>query len=111
VDADHGVMASLFPELGVDDPVPDLERWRREMVADTLIAEEQGRPVGYLYLQALRETGHVRHVVVSPEARGEGVGRALMAAAAERFRAAGAREWALNVKPDNVPAVRLYESL
>jgi hypothetical protein len=34
-----------------------------------------------------------------------------MAAAATRLRAAGARRWCLNVRPDNEPARRLYESV
>ncbi len=101
----------LVPELGVPDPIPDRARWEAEIRSDMLFLEHDGAPVGYAWGKAFGDTGRVMHVVVDPAWRGRGVGGALMAAIAERLRAAGCRRWALNVKIDNVPAIRLYESL
>jgi GNAT superfamily N-acetyltransferase len=108
---DYRVFTRLSPELHVNDPIPSLERWTADIAPTTLIAEREARPVGYGFFQVLHGIGYVRNVVSAPEARRTGVGRALMAAMAAHFRAHGARAWCLNVKPTNLPAVRLYESL
>lgn len=107
--ADYADFARLFPELLVGDPVPSMDRWRDEMVPSSLVAERGGQVVGYSYFQLIGTTGHIRNVVVAPQARGGGVGLALMKAMRRRFVDAGISVWNLNVKPDNQPARRLYE--
>ena len=107
-DLDH--FARLFPDLGVDDPLPTRERWERSLAPDTMFFEEGGAVVAYAYVQTLQAVGYVRHLVVDPAHRGRGVGRAVMDAVAARLRAAGCSRWCLNVKPDNAPALRLYRS-
>lgn len=103
--------ARLYPELGVDDPVPAQADWLRRMAADTLFLERGGRVVAYGYAQALGDSGYVRHVVVAPVARGTGLGRATMLALRDRLRERGCSAWQLNVKVDNRPAIALYRSL
>ena len=53
---------------------------------------------------------HVCQVIVDPAWRGQGVGRRLMEALARHLRGAGCTHWYLNVKRDDVPALRLYAS-
>jgi ribosomal protein S18 acetylase RimI-like enzyme len=84
---------------------------------DHLVAESgDGRIVGYLRLgfpTSLAVNAHVRQIqgfVVAEEARGAGVGRALLRAAAEEARRQGARRLTLRVLGHNTPARRLYES-
>ena len=108
----------LFPELAVEERTVENDRWAREMMATTLIAEVGSasaprRAVGYTYFQIIRDTAYVRHLVTAPEARRRGVGRALMTAIAARALAHTPQcsAWCLNVKPDNVAAVRLYERM
>lgn len=108
--ADHATFARLFVELATGDAVPDPGRFEAQLMGDTTIAEEGGRPVGYAYAQTLETTGYVRHLVVDPAARRRGVGRRILVALAARFRGAGCRRWCLNVKPDNHAARALYES-
>ncbi len=57
------------------------------------------------------DTAVIEAVAVLPEARGRGVGRALMSQALEEARRAGRRRVALYVVEGNEPAVRLYASL
>ncbi len=111
VPLDYPDFARLFPELTTDHVPPSEPRWLAEMAATTLLAEEDGAAVGYLYAQPLAEMGYVRHLVVAPRARGRGVGRALLLAAGEGFLRLGIARWCLNVRPDNVPALRLYTSV
>lgn len=108
---DYALYLQLLPELGVDDPPPYAERWRDEFVPNTQIAELNGTPAGLIYTVTLAETGYVRNLIVAPSARRHGVGRALLEFVANQLRANGKTGWALNVKPDNVAAIRLYEAM
>lgn len=109
--SDHAAFSTLFPELRVDDPTPSLERWTTEMVPTTFVAEESGTVVGYTYFQVFAGEGIIRHLVVAPSHHGRRIGQQLMTSAAEVMRRAGATRWSLNVKPDNVPALRLYRRM
>jgi ribosomal protein S18 acetylase RimI-like enzyme len=83
---------------------------------DHLVAELDGTVVGYLRLAfptSLACNAHVRQIqglVVAGEARGAGVGRALLRAAQDEARRQGARRITLRVLGHNTPARRLYES-
>ena len=110
--SDYDAFRALFPELGVDDPIPSPERFAAEMAPRMLLAERPADGVvGYALYDVLDGLAYVRHLVTGPEARRTGVGRALLRAVAEDAVALGARTWVLNVKPDNVAALALYESL
>lgn len=81
---------------------------------DHLVAELDGRLVGYLRLgfaTPLASNVHVRQIrglAVDEAARGKGVGRALIRAALERARALGARRVTLHVLAHNAAARALY---
>ncbi|MEU7659789.1 GNAT family N-acetyltransferase [Streptomyces lincolnensis] len=83
---------------------------------DHLVAELDGTVVGYLRLghpTPLVSNAHVRQIlgfVVAEEARGGGVGRALLRAALDEARRQGARRITLRVLGHNTPARRLYET-
>ena len=109
--ADHADFVRLFAELKTGDRRADSERWVADVMPDTFFLEEDGRKVAYAYVMLLGELGYVCHVVVDAPARGRGVGRALMRVIADRLREKRCTRWELNVKPDNLPAVRLYESV
>ena len=106
---DYKSFALLFPELETGDRVPSAQRFCDELAKSSIIVERGGQTLGYAYFQLLRTTGYIRNVVVAKEARGRGVGAALMEALRGLFRERGARTWELNVKPDNRAALRLYE--
>ena len=108
---DYPSFARLFPELLVDDPVPGAEVWASTFVPSTWVAVRGAEVLGYCYCQKYLASGYVRNVVVAPEARKAGVGRALMQATADELRAQGKRSWCLNVKPDNEAALALYRSV
>ncbi|MFF3331299.1 GNAT family N-acetyltransferase [Streptomyces sp. NPDC002888] len=83
---------------------------------DHLVAELDGRAVGYVRLgfpTPLASNAHVRQIqglAVAEEARGRGVGRALVRAAVEEARRRGARRITLRVLGHNAPARSLYEA-
>ena len=105
--SDHATYVRLFPELGVDDAIFDEARFVREMMPTTVVAEGDG----YAYFVVIGETTHISQIVVAPHARRAGVGRALMLEIAQRARDARCTTWRLNVRPENAPALALYEGL
>src|SRR5262245_49568642 len=87
--SDYETFIKLFRELNVDDPVASLERFGAEIAPTMVIAERDGRTTGYAFFRPLKDVVHLAHVVTAPDARRQGVGRALMAEVARRGREAG----------------------
>ena len=117
--ADYDAFTRLFPELGVHDPVPSREHFEAKVVPDALFAKEGDEVAGYIWARKRGAKLHVVHVITSPTHRRRGVARVMMNAVAERARRATSTEtgaadvperWMLNVKPENVGAIALYES-
>ncbi|MEZ7004213.1 N-acetyltransferase family protein [Streptomyces sp. AD55] len=83
---------------------------------DHFVAELDGEIVGYVRIgfpTELASNTHVRQIrglAVSDAARGRGAGRALVRAAVEDARRAGARRITLRVLGHNTAARKLYES-
>lgn len=83
---------------------------------DHLVAEYEGRLVGYVRLgfpTPLASNAHVRQIrglAVAEEARGKGAGRALVRAAVAEARRRGARRITLRVLGHNTAARALYAS-
>ena len=74
-----------------------------------LVADDAGRPVGMVSITAVeQDEAEVISMWVAPEARGSGVGQALVRDAVARAAAAGARKVTLNVRVGNAHASRLY---
>ncbi|MFF8968170.1 GNAT family N-acetyltransferase [Streptomyces sp. NPDC014995] len=100
------------------EPQPPYEPFfsERHSPEDTLVAELDGRVVGYVRLglpTSLACNAHVRQIqglAVADEARGRGVGRTLIRAALDEARRRGARRVTLRVLGHNTPARKLYES-
>ncbi|MBU6373986.1 MAG: ribosomal protein S18-alanine N-acetyltransferase [Alphaproteobacteria bacterium] len=74
-------------------------------------AERDGRLVGFVLAWAAGGESEILTLAVDPAVRRGGFGRALMTAAMELARAAGAAEMMLEVDADNTAAVALYAGL
>ena len=101
--------ALTFPE----DP------WTPFMLADELMspasrywiaADESGAPIGYGGVKVAGDQADVMTIGVAPQARGRGVGRAILDALLDWARQAGAAEIFLDVRPSNEGAIALYNS-
>jgi len=95
-----------------DDPWP-FEAFERFLDEPTfLVAERDGSVVGYVVADATpnfgRDIGHVKDLAVAPDARGDGIGRALLRSALRGLRVRGAAVVKLEVRPSNEPALSLY---
>lgn len=113
---DRAVWSTLHSVQSEPQPPYDPFFSERFGPRDHLVAELDGRVVGYVrlaYPTPLAANTHVRQIqglAVADEARGAGVGRALVRAAVGHARQAGARRITLRVLGHNGPARALYES-
>ena len=111
-----------FYEVAPSDA--DLEALARALIADPrhegmqLIARgEGGEPLGFATVYWSWQTlsaaraGVMNDLFVVPEARGRGIGRALIEVCRQRAREHGAAELVWETAPDNETAQRLYRSL
>jgi GNAT superfamily N-acetyltransferase len=116
----HAALAKLLPQLNPTLPVPDIERLRR-LIADPdvtlLVAREGDEIVGtttvIVYVTPFWIKARLDEVVVDEEARGKGVGEALVKAALEVGRNKGAQvvELQSGRGSNRDAAHRLYERL
>lgn len=116
----QAALAHLLPQLNPNLPVPDMERLRR-LVADpavtVLIAREGRQVVGtttvIVYTTPFWIKARLDEVVVDAQARGRGVGEALVKASLEVGRRAGAQvaELQSGKGPVRAAAHRLYERM
>jgi GNAT superfamily N-acetyltransferase len=106
--ADYDAFTRLFPALQVPDPLLTAAQFEEQVRPNVIIAED-GEPVGYAHWRIYGATVHLVHLVVDAGARRRGVGRMLIDEVRRRAFTKGCSRWYLNVKADNVPAIRLYE--
>ncbi len=103
------------------DPRDRADRWRDHLAGGssiTLVAELDGRPIGFVNFGACRDedvlpeaVGEVMAIYVRPEAWGTGIGEALMREALAQLRGSYSVEVVLWVIEWNRRAVGFYERL
>ena len=79
--------------------------------SQSLLAEFQGRVVGYLIYWQLPSDVDVHNLAVHPDYRRRGVGRYLLTTMIHNAREKGFRRVTLEVRKSNSAAQRLYQSL
>ena len=88
--------------------------FRREMetnpVARYLVAERDGRILGYAGAWVVLDECHITNIAVAEEARGQGIGRALLTALMQYVSNLGAGWADLEVRVSNLRAQQLYRS-
>ncbi len=73
-----------------------------------LVAEEEGKTVGYAIVGTQLGGGFLQRIAVRPQGEGRGIGMQLVGAAESWAVRAGARSMTLNVRRENNRARRLY---
>lgn len=128
----HRHESRVQPALDHAPARPDEEYWRLYMsrfgawfadgegICIAARAIDGGEIVGFVFAvekegatayDAGERIGYVEEIAVLEKARGQGIGRALMDAARERFRRRGLTSFKLSTVPGNEPARAFYESL
>ena len=94
-----------------NNPQKDIARKLQVNPEWFLVAELTGQIVGTVMAGYEGHRGWINYLAVAPTHRRAGLGRALMAAAEQRLRAAGCPKINLQVRPDNPAAVAFYERI
>ena len=116
-DDDRLPMAETFAEvaaerdaIGTEPPVDVEARAERWTLEGTFVALLDGRLVGGLHVDAVRYHGYGEiGMHLARDARGRGIGSALMEAAIAWARDQGLHKLSLSVWPHNAAAIALYE--
>ncbi len=112
LDAEH-----LEEAAALDHANMGAEAWTRQQLEDALhredtiylYAEKAGRVVGLIGLQNIAGEGEISNVSVAEDARGEGIGGKMMAQILQRAKGKGVKDFTLEVRAGNKPAIALYE--
>lgn len=108
-EAVHQIELDTFPEPW------SLESFQNEMTRNVcaryIVAEEDGRVLGYAGAWLVLDEGHVTNVAVSRERRGQGVGENLMRALMQYAANLGVQYMTLEVRKSNLIAQALYRKL
>ena len=120
------VLSELIIRKGVPTDVKDMvivehlcfdDPWTEEMlrqqlentkIATYIVAELEGRVVGYIGFWAFSNECQINNVAVSPALQGQHIGTLLLETAIDATRAVGIRYWTLEVRAGNEPAKALY---
>ena len=76
----------------------------------SLVAEDDDGLIGCVFCGHDGRRGYLHHVVVAPNRRGQGVGRALVSRALDGLAALGILKAHLDVFADNDPAIEFWEA-
>jgi ribosomal-protein-alanine N-acetyltransferase len=87
---------------------PTFKGLMRRTDTDLYVAEIEGRIVGYAACWTVIDQSELGNVAVTPDARGLGVGGALVDTVVERVKARGATECFLEVRESNGVARAIY---
>ncbi len=95
------------------------EAWTQKQLLDAmtrddtiyLVAEMAGRIVGLCGVQNISGEGEVTNVSVSGDVRREGCGYKMVKQLLERGKGIGIKDYTLEVRAQNTPAIKLYEKL
>lgn len=97
--------------------VPEAAQWPRadfgraaENAFDSWVAERNALIVGFLISRRMAEEAEVLNLAIEAEHRRRGLARAMLDAALEEARRAGARQAFLEVRASNTPAIAFYET-
>jgi ribosomal protein S18 acetylase RimI-like enzyme len=112
---DAAAVVGLWRACGLtrpwNDPEADFALAQRGTSSVVLVARGADGLDGSVMAGFDGHRGWVYYLAVSPDHRGAGLGRALMAAAEEWLRARGAPKLQLMVRADNEAALGFYEKL
>ena len=87
------------------------ERYYRQYPEGMIVAESEGRIIGYTIGQLKRESAEIISLAVDPNWRGKGIGKKLTNFLLEHFKEKGTKKISLHVRTENEIAISFYKNL
>jgi ribosomal protein S18 acetylase RimI-like enzyme len=113
--ADRAATVALWHTAGLtrpwNDPHADFDLAFAGPASTVLLARDGAAVIGSVMVGSDGHRGWVYYLASEPLRRGEGIGRALMAAAEDWLRTRGCPKIQLMVRTDNAPARGFYAAL
>lgn len=109
VDAVHEIDAATFARPWSRDAF--VQEMTKNLCARYLVAEEEGRVIGFAGAWIVLDEAHVTNIAVEETYRGRGIGRQLTAGLMVYAANLGVVYMTLEVRRSNLVAQRLYQSL
>ncbi|MFF1373316.1 GNAT family N-acetyltransferase [Streptomyces virginiae] len=103
-------MTMKLAAVGSPLPPATITEWQRDERAPVLVEDERAVGYGELWFDAEEDEVELARIIVAPDARGKGLGRALVRGLLAQAAAAGHHDIFLRVHPDNGPASRCYRA-
>lgn len=93
------------------------EPWSEKSIASELdnelalwlVAEEDGKVLGYVGSQTVMDESDMMNIAVCPDCRRRGIGALLLTELILALKNRGSRKLSLEVRASNAPAIALYE--
>ncbi|MEG1776890.1 MAG: ribosomal protein S18-alanine N-acetyltransferase [Clostridia bacterium] len=105
----HAIEVATFAEAwSYQSFVDEMEQ---NKCARYLVAEENGRVLGYAGAWLIMEEGHITNIAITEAARGRGIGTAVTRALLQYAANLGVQYMTLEVRKSNLVAQRMYKSL
>jgi len=80
-------------------------------VARYIVAESDGKIVGYVGIWIIHDEGHITNIAVHPDFRRRGIAKALFYAITQISESAGVTAYTLEARVSNESAISLYKGL
>lgn len=115
-----GMTALSIPSVAALEEACFSHPWKRESIEECfqnpayyffVAKDEENQVAGYIATYIVRDEAFVENVCVSPDARRQGIGKALVKRAMENAKSNGASFLSLEVRRSNKPAIELYSGL
>lgn len=114
-ESDQAAVIALWQTCGLlrpqNNPHKDIARKLCVNPEWFLVAEAGDRIIGAVMAGYEGHRGWINYLAVEPARQRSGLGRALMAGAEQRLRAAGCPKINLQVRPENKAAIAFYERI
>ncbi|TJX14905.1 ribosomal-protein-alanine N-acetyltransferase [Tissierella creatinini] len=84
---------------------------KENMLAKYIVAEVEGKVVGYVGIWLIIDEGHITNIAVSKDYRGMGIGKFLMMGMIDFCKKQGIHNMTLEVRASNTVAQNLYRKM
>ena len=109
LDAVAAIEAATFPTPWSRESFQ--QELERNVAARYLVAEKDGRVIGYAGAWLILDESHITNIAIAEEERGKGCGRILTEALMQYLSNLGAAYVTLEVRKSNIRAQNLYKSI